>query len=92
MNSQHTRSYARPATLGVLLAGAALFLGACSTPSVVRAPDEKSDETPVTYAKLHQMMTRLAEEPSTGATLGPIAALTPSYADLGGGRILAANP
>jgi hypothetical protein len=92
MNSRYTRSYARSATFGLLLAGAALLLGACSTPSVVRETDGKADEKPVTYAKLHQMMTKLAEEPATGAALGPIAALTPSYADLGGGRTLAANP
>ena len=90
MHSRHSSSCARPATVGILLAGAALFLGACSTPSVVREPGDKS----VTYAQLHKMMTKLAVEPATGGPLGPIAELAPSFTELGRGRTLtlAANP
>jgi hypothetical protein len=87
MNSASSVALVRRSTLAVILAGAALLLGACSTASVSSVPLEKT----VSYKQLHGLMTKLAEEPAYGSAQHQTVALAKLSPGLGSGTTLASN-
>ena len=88
MSSTNARSLVRHISMATLLAVAALSLCGCSTTPVAREPLEKS----VTYAELHRLMVKLADEPALGTSGSAIAAVPTMSGDLGESAILVSNP
>lgn len=90
MNSAHTSSQARKVTVALLVASAALFLGACSTTSSAQV--RNSDKEQDAYAVLHGMMHKMAYETHQDGAADPVhadvAVLPPT---VGAGASLASN-
>ena len=87
MNTSITRLLPRKSTLAAVLAVAALFAGGCSTAPVARMSSDKAG----TYAELHGMMVKLAQE-TAQANAGRQVEIMASSEDSSASRTLASNP
>jgi hypothetical protein len=95
MNASLKASLVR-STAVALFAGAALLLSACSTASVTSAsldsaPDT-TNEKPVTYADLHNMMSTLAQQPELGSAASLTGTLPIASVNIDASHTLASNP
>lgn len=94
MNASLKASLVR-STAVALLAGAALFLSACSTASVTSASLDapaNADGKQVTYADLHNMMSTLAQQPELGSAASLTGTLPIASVNIDASHTLASNP
>jgi hypothetical protein len=95
MNASLKASLVR-STAVALFAGASLFLSACSTASVTSASLDSapanSNEKPVTYADLHNMMTALVQQPELGSAASLTGTLPIASVNIDASHTLASNP
>ena len=98
MKTPITRTQVRNLSLATLMAGAALFLGACATQPVALMPSDKpvatdeAREKYVDYKDFHGMMVRLASTPTPGDTVQNLETLASNGSGGEGAKaILASN-
>jgi hypothetical protein len=95
MNASLKASLIR-STAVALFAGASLFLSACSTTPTSTASLDKtqqeSNEKPVTYAELHNMMTTLVNQPELGSAASLTGTLPIASVNIDASHTLASNP